>query len=278
MKLDIAALTSTKAAIGLKPEIGVESHVYVARGELVPVGELEMDSPTSAVADFYSNADLGTGMDLHIRAENPVEGVDGGTITVTLDVTLEGAVVDTATATFDIPGWSSYQKNYIPIGLSADFVPDTPANAGLKVVSVQGLDSVSDGALGNQFKIYATPPIADFIEIGCTRSKSGQFKLPTVVNIACGYDSAAHTKLGRSDEQNLTLSFAYASQLEALSRFNGHRCLVLIKVVKDNAVHWENILYSGYIPRANADRGDGNDEVVATSESSYEKFMVGYAR
>lgn len=277
MKLNLS-ITAAQVAIARKPEIGVESEVYFAPESCVLLGQV--NALTATTAEYISAGGVGipaAGRELVMRCLSPdILGV-GGAMAVTLNVTVFGGGVDTAVATFHIPTWSGAGAlNRFPIGICSDLVPVT--NPTLKVIAVVGVASVANMTPGNRFQIYTTPPSEDFVYIDCTTKKGGQFNLPAIVEIPCGYNAAAYTKLGRSESNKLAISFRDRGALEQLNRFNGSQGTVRMDVVKDGSVLAQRFLYSGYFVRAMADRGEGDDIVESTSEGPYDQFLIGYPR
>ena len=185
-----------------------------------------------------------------------------GAMTVQFNVVLADATLDTATATFHIPSYTTSQANAFPIGVSSDLIPDTPANADKKIRSLVSLAAVANMNPSNRFQVWATPNNESFVFIESTRGKGGQFNLPGLVQVPDGYNPSAFVKLGRGESHNLTIEFMDRGSLEQLNRFNGHEGTIRFDIVKDDSVLSQRILY--YV-RATSERGDGNTEVVAKS-------------
>jgi hypothetical protein len=279
MKLNLA-MTAAQVPVARKPEIGVESEVYFAPESCQLLGQVRATG--AATGEYTSAGGLGiptTGRDLVLRILSPDCLGNGGAMAVTFDVTLDDDAVDTAVATFDIPTWSGAGSlNRFPIGICADLKPATPANAAKKIKTIVGLDSMANQTVGNTFQLYTTPNQADFVFIECTTSKGGKYNLPSIVEIACGYNPAAYTKLGVGESNPLSIEFKTRGALEQLNRFNGAQGTIRMDIVKDGVVTSQRDLFSGYFVRTMADRGAGNDEVLATSEGPYDQFLIGYPR
>jgi hypothetical protein len=281
MKTNLS-ITAAQVDTARTPVIGVEVEVYASLENAVKLGSLRALTATTAEYTPAGGAGIPTGgRDVMIRAAGPIKGLTGSAMTVTLNVILlDGVteVTDTAVATFHIPAYTPFQGNAFPIGIMSDLVPTTGANAAFKVKSVTSVASVANMQPGNSFEVWCTPDASSFTFIDCTRNKGGKFNLPQVVEIACGRNAAAYTKLGRSESNPLSITFADRGALEQLNRFNGHKASVRFDVISDDTVLSRRILYSGYFVRATTEYPDGNEEAVATAEGPYEMFGIGYAR
>ena len=279
MKFNLS-MTAAQVPIARKPEIGVESEVYFAPENCLLLGRVRATG--AATAEYVTEGGLGiptSGRDVAVRVLSPDCIGNGGAMAITFDVVLDDDAVDTAVATFHLPTWSGAGSlNRFPIGITSDLVPATPANAAKKIKTITGLDSVANMTAGNTFQVYTTPNIGDFVFIECTTSKGGKYNLPSIVEIECGYNPAAYTKLGVGESNPLSIEFKTRGALEQLNRFNGSQGTIRMDIVKDGIVTAQRDLYSGYFVRTMADRGAGNDEVLATSEGPYDQFLIGYPR
>lgn len=278
MKTNLA-ITAAQVAIARGPLIGEEVEVYFAPENCVDLGSLR--ALTATTAEYTSSGGLGIptgGRDVIVRASSAnLTGV-GGAMSVTFNVMLFGDIADTAVATFHIPTWAASQANKFPIGLCADLVPTTLANAALKVLSVGTLVSVANMTPGNKFDLLTTPDSASFTFIECCRNKGGAHNLPGVVEIPCGRNPAAFTKLGRGESKQLEIAFASRGALEQLNRFTGHQGTIRFDLVKDDSVLTERKFYSGFwvLPDGGAIPDVGEVENSATGP--YTTFAFGYAR
>lgn len=273
------SITSAQVDRAREPEIGVESHVYFAAENCVLLGTLLCTA--AAVGAFTSAGGPGipvAGRDLIVRCESPELRGNGGAMTVTFNVVLDDDANDTAVATFHIPSYTPSQANLFPIGICSDLIPATPANAAKKIKTLGSLVSVANMTPGNKFEILTTPNDADFTYIDCTSSKGGEFNLPGIVEVPCGTNPAAYTKLGRGESNPLSIGFRDRGPLEQLNRFAMTKGTCRLDVVKGQSVLMQRLLYSGWIPRPATPRGDGNDIVESTAEGPYERHMIGYAR
>lgn len=272
MRLSLPVLSAAQILVANKPEIGVESIIKVSPIESLLVGRVLVNA--SGVASFVAEpgASLGTGMDLHLK----VDIMPTATLapTVTLNVTLDDDAAGTAEADLVVPSWFPDQSKTFGEGWSLDFIPQGAGNSAKLIKAITGV-SVANVPANSEFVVYATPSAASFIELGWKRGAQGAYNVPSTVAIPDGYNPSAAVKPGRGEDRSLTLSFAHVAAGYSISRYNGKRVTVLIEVKKNRrAVHVGNVLYHGYIPSASPDRGDGNDEVVESSEGRFEDCLL----
>lgn len=279
MKLNLA-VTAAQVETARKPEIGLESEVYFAPENCILRGTLTATGATTGTYVSAGGSDIPTaGRDVVVRVLSPKCLGNGGAMAVTFNVTLEGAIADTAVATFDLPSWSGAgDLNLMPIGVCADLVPATPGNVAKKITAIGTLVSVANMTVGNEFQLYTVPNLADFIKIDATTTKGGSFNLPEPVPIADGRNPAAYVKLGRGTIEKLSVGFRDRGYMEQLNRFNGTQGTCRIDIVKEGFVTAQRLVYSGWFVRCGTDRGDGDDLVEAKAEGSYEQFLIGYMR
>jgi hypothetical protein len=279
MKTNLS-ITAAQVDAARKPEVGVESGVWFAPESCILLGTVEASA--AAVGTYTSAGGAGIptgGRDVVVRcASQGLSGVPGSAMTVKFNVVYDDDAPGTATATFHIPTYTPTNVNKFPLGIVADLVPDNGPDAAKKIKTVTSLNAVANQVPGNQFQIWTTPNDADFVFIDCTTSKAGQFKLPSVISIPCGYDGAAYTKFGRSEPKPLNIGFRDRGPLEQLNRFNGHTGTIRIDVKKDGYILMNRILYSGFRVAANGDRSDGDEVLESKAEGTYEQFFIGYAR
>lgn len=279
MKLNLT-MTAAQVPVARKPEIGEESEVYFAPESCQLLGRVRATG--AATGEYTSAGGVGlptAGRDLLVRVLSSDCIGTGGAMAVTFNVILDDDLADTAVATFDIPTWSGAGSlNRFPIGISSDLKPAGVGNSAKKIKSIVSLASTANMTVGNTFQVYSTPNLADFVFIECTTSKGGKYNLPSIVEIACGYNPAAFTKLGVGESNPLSIEFKTRGALEQLNRFNGSQGTIRMDIVKDGIVTSQRDLFSGYYVRTMAERGSGNDEVLATSEGPYDQFLIGYPR
>ncbi len=279
MKMNLT-MTAAQVPVARKPEIGVESEVYFAPESCQLLGQVRATG--AATGEYTSAGGIGiptAGRELCLRVLSPECLGTGGAMAITFSCTLDDDTTAACVATFDIPTWSGAGSlNRFPIGISSDLKPTGVGNADKKIKTILSLTSMANQTVGNTFQVYSTPLLADFVFIECTTSKGGKYNLPSIVEIACGYNPAAYTKLGVGESNPLAIEFKTRGALEQLNRFNGSQGTIRMDIVKDGVVTSQRDLFSGYFVRTMADRGAGNDEVLATSEGPYDQFLIGYPR
>lgn len=279
MKLDLS-ITAAQVPSARTPIIGEEVQVYFAAENCEMLGSLRASG--AAAAEYISAGGAGiptAGRDVFVRISgSKVRGAGSNAMTVTFNVTLAGDISDTATATFHLPTWApAGSKNHFPFGISADLVPDTPANAGLKIKALGALDSVANMTAGNKFEVYTSPNLEDFTFIDCCRGKGGRLNLPSIVEIACGTNPSAYTKLGRGESNPLSIEFINRGALEQLAMFNGHQGTIRFDIIKDESVLADRRLFTGFWVRTNGDIPDTGESTL-TAEGPYTAFALGYPR
>lgn len=273
MRFSLPATPAALIPIAKSPETGLESQVFVSPVEVVRVGRVLVNAAGQAAWQADTGVSIpSAGMDLHLRADDSYAALAGNP-SVTLNVTLFGAVTTTAVAALAVPSWARDQSKTFPIGQSTDFVPQGAGNALLLVIGITGLQASTNLPANSEWSVWASPAASNFVEIGFKRNVDGPYKVPGSVGIADRYDSAAVTKKGRSQDAELTNEFVHISSMDGMARYNGSRVTELVKIVKDKVLHAENVLYTGYRPAAVPKRGDGDDEVMETSTGPFEAVL-----
>jgi hypothetical protein len=274
MRCQPATLSSAQAVIAKKPEIGLESLLFLGAVDFTLLGRVLVNG--AGVASWVPNTGItipAAGWDLHLRADNAAAGLVGDP-SVTLDVTLFGAVVTTAIATIGVPSWVDDQSNTYGIGWASDFVGQGVGNSLLTALSIEGLDTSSNLPANTSWSVWGSPAASNWTEIGYVRNKEGPYTVPVSVNIADGFNPQAAVKRGRSEISELTLEAVHISAAGGITRYNGQRCSPIVEVRKDRTVTTERIVYTGYLPAAMVGRGDGNDEVLERSTATFENYLL----
>lgn len=262
-------LPASDYGIANNPELGGESEVLLSYEEPKILGTITQPAPASGILDREVPAmDFGSGVDLVARARTGLRS--SASIVVTLNVTFVGGGSGTATATFAPPAHVQDQSFNIPMGLAVDVKPGV-GNESKKIASVTSVASVVGGVRGNKIEILALPE--SWFKLGCARTKNPTYPVPQPVNIPCGLNASAFTKMGMSEPGSLELSGLQFSYADGLTRLNGHRGAVMIEVKKENVL-CERQVFLGYVGAANSARGDGSDEVLTTSNGMFENFCV----
>lgn len=272
MRLQLAALSATQILIAKKPEIGLSSRVFASAFPVQKVGRVVVSAAGVATYVPEAGVDWGAeGLDLHVKVDSPLRA--SAAPTLTLNCTLYDPLPDqTAIATFAQPSWVADQTHTYQVGAGFDFIPQGAGNSAKKVIAVTGA-AATNVSQYCEFVIYGTPAASAFVEIGWKKSASGQYATPASIAIADGYNPSAALVLGRPEVPELTLNFSHIVASAGMVRYNGHTIGVLLKVIKDKSVHVSNILYCGYRPQTNPERGEGNDEVQESSTGPFEDCL-----
>lgn len=271
MRFALPALSAAQIPIATKPEMGVESDIFISAAEVILVGKVSVDAAGAVTWAPEPGVDLGDGMDLHAKVNFMATATAAPTLTIT--GTLDDDNAGTADADLAVPSWWRDQSKTFQEGFGEDFIPNGAGNSAKLIKAIASV-AVTNVPANAEFLIYGSPPAASFIEYGWKRGAQGAYNVPATVSFADGYNPNAAVKPGRGETRELTLSFAHVAAGFAIGRFNGKRVAVLLKVRKNRkTVHTENIVYVGYIPSSTPNRGDGNDEVVEESKGMFEDCL-----
>lgn len=278
MKLNLS-VASADVPIARAPVIGEDVQVYFSPENCEILGSLR--ALTATTAEYNSAGGVGiptAGRECFVRiASSRCQGV-GGNMAITFNVTLDDDSSDTAVATFHLPTWApSGSLNYWPYGTAADIVPAGAGNAAKKIKAILSVASVVNMKPGNTFEVFTSPNASDFKFIDCCRGKGGMLNLPGIIEIACGRNPSAYTKLGRGDSNPLKVEFINRGAMEQLAIFNGQQGTLRFDIVKDDAVLAERRLFTGFWVRSNGDMPDVG-EAMNTAEGPYTSFAIGYFR
>lgn len=279
MKLNLS-VAAADVSVARAPLIGEDVQVYFSPENCESLGTVR--ALTATTAEFTSAGGVGIpvgGRECFLRiASSKCQGV-GGAMTVTLNVVLEdGDTVDTAVATFHLPTWApAGALNYWPYGVAADIIPAGVGNSAKVIKSITSVASVANMKPGNTFEIFSSPNAASFTFIDCCRSKGGMLNLPGIIEIACGRNPSAYTKLGRGESNPLKVEFINRGALEQLAMFNGQQGTLRFDIIKDDAVLAERRMFTGFWVRSNGDMPDVG-EAMNTAEGPYTSFALGYFR
>ena len=273
MRFSLPVLSAAQVLVAQNPEIGVDSVVLASPVEVVKLGTIMLDA--LGVATWYpkAGASFGAGLDVHLRLESEI--LADAAPTVELNVTLVGVEPPTtALATLAVPSWVADQNHIYPVGHALDFVPQGTGNGSKLVTAITGVHAVTNAPASAEFSVWGSFAASNFIEIGYKRGTEGEYNVPASVAIADGYNPAAAIKKGRPDVPELNLEFAHISAMGGMTRYNGHRTSVWVKILKDKAVHSGNVVYVGCRLHSTPKRGGGNDEVVETAKGPYENVLL----
>jgi hypothetical protein len=278
MKLNLSTLTADDLLVANTPEVGAESVVKITDREFQRLflvrNTNDSGSDIAAIDGVTFPLVLSENRDLHLRADACLKY--DADIVVELTCVMSDDTSVQAFATLNVPDWADDTINSIPIGSAVDFVDASGDPLALEVKSITDVAAITGGRSGlqNGLSIWSSPSASQWDTQGCTRNKNFDLVIPSSISIACRYNASAFVKKGRSEEPTLELEYVYFSAWEGIGRLNGGRSSILVEVVKDDSVPWERIVFTGHRPNGSPTRGDGDDEVVATSSGPYENFLV----
>lgn len=273
MRLSPGQIASGDLSTVNAPEIGADKRVYVSPGEMVKMGSIAISAEDTGAYTAQAGASLPTaGRDLHLRATKRLLS-PSGELAVQMNVTFADDATGTATATFKTPSWVQDQGYIVPFFAATDFVGDGGNSAKL-IKTITSLAAISNGAAGGELEIWSSPAAAEFFEIGCAVNAEGPPPYPSSLAIPCRRNPAAWTKAGRAAQASLNIGWKYFDQWEGLNRYMGDRATIRIDIEKDGLVVGAREIYAGYLPSGGPSRGDGDDEVQATSEGVFENMLI----
>jgi hypothetical protein len=276
----LTAVSSTQLGIAQAPEIGADTD-QVLFAPFLPVLLGHIVTGTTNTWTPVANAVIPSDYKLVGRvAKAPLLGANyspAASVVVEMSLSVTGSAASAHTATFVVPSYTTDQRNVWREFVIRDLIPTTGADESKQVLSVTSLTSVTGAAIGCTIEIWAMPPREAYTYIECVSTKSGGVPVDKIIPIPCGRDPQRHTKRGRRDLASLSITYPYKGALDQLAKFNGLKGTLCIITTKDGVTPTEISFFSGYIPAATPDRGDGDDIVTATSEGTYENYFVGYA-
>jgi hypothetical protein len=275
MRLSLPVLTPDLALLAAKPEINLESSVFATPVEIFLLGRVVTDA--AGVAAWVPNPGAvlpAGGLDLHMSLDDSIAAA-AGLPSITLDVDILAVTgPSTAVGSLAIPSWVADQSNTFPIAQAADFVPQGSGNALKLITAVNAVTSVTNIPPNFSVSIYASPAIDNLAEIGFKRNADGAYLNSASVSIPDKYQYAAAVKKGRQKESKLSLDFVHIGSMGGMTRYNGSRISVAVRITKDKAVQTAWVVYTGYRPDSSPNRGDGDGEVVEKSEGPYEGLLI----
>lgn len=273
MRGTLPALTGAAAVLARQGEDALESSVFISPLDFYRVGKIKVDATGAAVYEAIPGVSLSADFpDIHLRCDDGAVALSGSP-TVTLDVTVDSAA-DTAEAAFSVPGWRNDQGNSFPLGGAEDFIPKGAGNADKAITAISGVAEHGNLPNNSEWSVWASPAASTFVEMGFKRNATGAYQVPGQIEIPDRYEAAAVVKRGRSESPELTLDFVHIHSWDGLALYNGHPVTALVKVVRDRSVHVGWDIYTGYRPESSPSRGDGNEEVVASSAGPYQTHLL----
>lgn len=274
MRFSLPALAGALAVNAGAPEIGLESTVFASAVEAYRVGTIFVDASGNAVYIPKPGITLpALGYDLHLRCDTGVAGVSV-VPSVTLNVTLGDDTAGTAIASLGIPGYVPDQSKVWPVGEASDFIPQGVGNGAKLVKAISAISASAGLGTNTEWGIFASPAASSFVQLGWKRQANIPYDVPGVVALPDGYRAVGASKKGRGEQPTYSFQFGHVSSMGGMARYYGHRISVLEKIVKDKVAHTANLLVIGFRPTGSPDRGDGNDEVVESSEGFGEEHLI----
>jgi hypothetical protein len=271
MRFSLPTLSAAERLIAENPEIGVESNVFVSAADVIEIGTIKTDSLGAITWIAKPGASLGAGMDVHVSLAKPISAAAAPVITLDATVVTTGA--GTVAGTFVVPAWVGNQNQIYPEGYALDMIPQGVGNSARLVTAVTGVTSMTNVPANSELTVWASPASSNFAELGWKKSVDGAYSAYTTVSIANKYNPTAASKKGVGEIKELNMDFVAVSTMDGVSRYDGMRVAVLVKIIKDDAVHSENIVYTGHNLNASTKRGEGNDAVIESSKGPFQRAL-----
>lgn len=272
MKCSIPTIADEFLIIAASPEIGVEKRVFYSFGEVRRLGAIEQDAADGGVftADPTYRA-LTEGRDIQlvclssILSEEPVEVVLGLTLSDGSAGSGLAILVPSATAVDQTPN--------LPPGIGADFTllkAGVDVTDSLKVRTVTGLLSVSNGEVGNKFTVVACPDRDTYTEIPDITDVDLNMPTGKPIPVPRKYQGANWVKRGRSEPSKLMLKSNYIGADAGLPRINDQRVTIMVESWKEDRVLTERKIVGGYHSEVKVTKPDGNGIATASSDGIFE--------
>lgn len=268
MRFSLPTLSAAAALIAQNPEIGLESNVFMSANEVVKLGTIKTDAAGAITWTPRPGASYGTGLDVHVSLKTAIVAASAPVITLTATIATVGA--GTVAGTLAIPAWAANQNQFYPEGYALDLIPQGTGNDAQLITAIAGVTSLANIPVNSELVVWGSPLASNFVEIGWKKTVDGSYATPGTVSIANKYNPSAAIKKGRHDVTELKMDFNHISSMDGVARYTGLRTTALVKIIKDDAVTTEHIVYIGYRPNASPTRGEGNNEVVESSSGPVE--------
>lgn len=268
MRFSLPTLSAAAILIAENPEIGLESNVFMSASEVIKLGTIKTDAAGAITWIPRPGASFGAGLDIHVSLKTAIVAAAAPVITLTATVAVTGA--STVAGTLAVPSWAANQNQFYPEGYALDLIPTGVGDTARLVTAIAGVTSLANVPNNSELTVWGSPAASNFVEVGWKKTVDGAYATPGTVSIANKYNPSAAIKKGRPEVTELKMDFNHISSMDGISRYTGLRTSVLVKIIKDDAVTTEHILYLGYRPNASPTRGEGNDEVVESSSGPVE--------
>ena len=266
-------LNSLDYPTALKPALGYELQLYVSTALSVEIGMLAIQAANSGVytPSAADNAALATApMELIAELENDVNcGPTDLVVTVT-GTDGSGAAL-TGTATFKVPGYSSFTERVFPKGYAAE-VTTVSGNPFKTVTSV----TLTNDALatGLNVALFGLPALSTFRKIGCKTQMNFDLKVPLPHAVQCGRDLSAFIKLGEIPVGTMEITAKIPTFSDGLSRVNGRRVTGMIKQVNEDKLDVMHVFICGLIMTAKVSNGESVDASTLAATALYEDIAM----
>lgn len=271
MRFALPALSAAQRLKAEEPEIGVESNVFVSAVDMIRLGTIKTDATGAITWTARPGAAYGAGIDIHATFAKPI--VTTAAPVITLDATIVTSGAGTIVATAVVPAHVTNQAQVYPEGTSFDMIPQGEGNSANLVTAIAGVTSLVNVPTNSEITIWGSPASSNFVELGWKKSVDGAYSTSSTVSLANRYNASAVTKKGRGEVTELTMEFSHINFMEGIARYDGLKIAVLVKIIKDDSVHDQNIVYVGHRMNCTPKRGEGNDEVMESSSGPIEAVL-----
>jgi len=273
MSLRPNLLTTTEYPVALSPAQGYEQQLYVSKEAYSNPGKFELVAVNSGVATM-SNADqaqlAATPQRLLAMLDNDARG--NGPLVLTVTGTDQDNAPLSGIATFSPPGWSNDASYGFPKGWAEEVF----ATAGKKFKTITNIAVTADaGWLGNRLQLFGVPDPAEagkYVLIGCKTQLNYDYKVPMPYAIQCGRDKGAFIKEGDIPVGAAEITTKIPDASSGLVRYNGGRVTGLIKDLKNDKLHVQNIFLLGLTITVKSNFGEGEDPATLTGTAMYEEL------
>ena len=261
-----AAITTAELDSAQAPLLGGEWKIYASHVPAVLIGQIALTAAaTGAYVDNPTTVlPASPGTDLQIVSDLPLISASDSVVTIdgtgTTDPTLAGI------ATFTAPSWAQDQSSNFNPGTAFDFVT---VAAEKYIAGAITLSSVTNGSKGSHFKIYQLPVLTDWTLIGCSQDFEVNSKSRKSIEIACGMDASAFTKLGMTQVGAFSLKAKLISLADGAPRFEGTRVTIMAEAISDGTVLKERIVLTSALFSVRLTNPEGENPSMSEVEGKY---------
>ena len=231
---------------------------------------------TGSVAVTTAGTNVKLGRDLQVVATNGL--VATAPVRIRFNVTFLDGATGTATATLKRPTYPTAgvasQPGYDGAIFTASDLIGDGANSSKRIISVESLAYIINGARGNKYALVSLPDLETFELMACTTEGGAKLPAPQPVAIPCGRNRNAFVRLGQDSEATVTLKAKHVVYGAGLSRLNGNKVSLILAVEKDNRVLSERVVLDRVVMAAQQNFGEGDAQVDSTAEGRFESAAV----